>query len=241
VWDEALRQAGDMLQSWTKRGAEGTRDTVSDTATLSLHVLTGAGFGISYAYGKGVQHPPGGHTISYRDALLTILQNVLLLSIIPRRWMAFRFAPAKLRRLGQATREFQTYMAEMFSNERSQVSTRQSESKGLLTALVRALEEAREPGHDEMSRQGLIDDEIFGNIFIYNLAGYETTANTIATGIVLLAAYPEWQEWLAEEIKLVFNDEETSPHGKYDEAFPRLSRCLAVMVCFVTDLNPLNP
>ena len=220
-----------MLQSWVERGARGTRDTVSDTATLSLHVLTGAGFGISYPYRKGVQSPPSGHAMSYQDALLTVLQNVVLFSIIPRSWMAFRFAPAKLRRVHQAAREFQMYMAEMLSNERSQISKRQPESRNLLTALVRASDEARESSHNEMSRQGLSDDEIFGNIFIYNLAGYETTANTVSTGIILLAAYPEWQEWLAEEINVVF-DEETSPDGKY-EAFPRLSRCLAVMVCFV--------
>lgn len=220
-----------MLHSWTERGANGTKDTVADTATLTLHVLTGAGFGISYSYGKGVQTPPEGHDISYRDALLTVLQSVVLLSIVPRSWMAFRFSPAKLRKVGQATKEFQRYMAEMLINERGQIPKRQPESRNLLTALVRASEEAKESSHD-VSHQGLTDDEIFGNIFIYNLAGYETTANTIATGIFLLAAYPEWQEWVAEEINLAFGDKETSPSGKYEEAFPKLRRCLAVMVCF---------
>ncbi|KAF7511090.1 hypothetical protein GJ744_005321 [Endocarpon pusillum] len=111
----------------------------------------------------------------------------------------------------------------------SQISKRQAESWNLLTALVRTSEEAKQSGKDEMFHQGLTDEEIFGNIFFYNLAGYETMANTIATGIVLLAAYPEWQEWMAEEINLVFDDQEILPMGKYEAAFPRLSRCLAVM------------
>lgn len=34
---------------------------------------------------------------------------------------------------------------------------------------------------------------------------------------------------MAEEINLVFEEEENSPSGKYEEAFPKLRRCLAVM------------
>jgi cytochrome P450 len=201
-------------------------------ATLTLHVLTGAGFGISYPYDKGVQSPPPGYDLSYRDALLTVLQSVVVLAIIPKSLMDFRFSPAKLRRVSQATREFQMYMDEMLNSVRNSKSKQRAQSKNLLNALVQASEEARQSSHDGLTRNGLTDKEIFGNIFIYNLAGYETTANTLATGIVLLAAYPEWQEWLAEEINLVFDDDESSPKWKYEEAFPKLNRCLAVMVHF---------
>lgn len=232
MWEEALSQARDMLQSWTDQGASGTRDTVMNTATLTLHVLTGAGFGISYPYDKGVQSPPPGYDLSYRDALLTVLQSVVILAIIPKSLMDFRFSPAKLRRVSQATREFQMYMDEMLNTVRNSKPKQRAQSKNLLNALVQASEEARRSSHDGVTRNGLTDKEIFGNIFIYNLAGYETTANTLATGIVLLAAYPEWQEWLAEEINLVFDDDESSPKWKYEEAFPRLNRCLAVMVRF---------
>jgi cytochrome P450 len=233
VWEEALAQARDMLQSWTDQGASGTRDTVMNTATLTLHVLTGAGFGISYPYDKGVQSPPPGYDLSYRDALLTVLQSVVVLAIIPKSLMDFRFSPAKLRRVSKATREFQMYMDEMLNTVRNSDSKQRAQSKNLLNALVQASEEARQSSLDGLTtliRNGLTDKEIFGNIFIYNLAGYETTANTIATGIVLLAAYPEWQEWLAEEIDLVFVNDESSPKWKYEEAFPKLNRCLAVMV-----------
>lgn len=221
-----------MLQSWTDQGASGTRDTVMNTATLTLHVLTGAGFGISYQYDKGVQSPPPGYDLSYRDALLTVLQSVVVLAIIPKSLMDFRFSPAKLRRVSKATREFQMYMDEMLNTVRNSKSRQRAQSKNLLNALVQASEEARQSSIDGLTRNGLTDKEIFGNIFIYNLAGYETTANTIATGIFLLAAYPEWQEWLAEEIDLVFDNDESSPKWKYEEAFPRLNRCLAVMVRF---------
>lgn len=232
VREGSLRQARDMLQSWMERGVKGTIDTVSDTATLTLHMLTGAGFGIWYSYGKGVQNPLKGHSLWYRDAFLTVLLNIVLLSLIPKSWLAFPYSPAKLRRLGLAMREFQAYMVQMLNNERSQISKRQLGSCNLLTALIRASEEAKQSSHGDISRQGLRDVEIYGNIFMYNAAGYETTANTIATGIVLMADHREWQEWLAEELNLVF-DEDTSPSGDYEKAFPTLSRCRAVMVCFV--------
>ena len=123
-------------------------------------------------------------------------------------------------------------MEEMLSSERSQMSAAQeSRPRNLLTALVRASEEAKQSPKEDLSGQGLTDDEIFGNIFIYNLAGHETTANTLAFAIVLLAAEPEWQEWIAEEITQVLGDESTPQSWKYEQSFPRLGRCLAVMVC----------
>ena len=81
------------------------------------------------------------------------------------------------------------------------------------------------------TRQGLTDEEIFGNIFAFNLAGHETTANTLATSLVLLAANPECQAWLVEEVQHVLGNSGGMEDWKYDECFPNLKRCLAVMVC----------
>ncbi len=64
------------------------------------------------------------------------------------------------------------------------------------------------------------------NIFAYNLAGHETTANTVAYALVLLAAHPQYQDWVREEIMQVQN----ILAGDYNSSFPRLQRCLAVMV-----------
>ena len=225
-----MEQAHDMLQAWLQRGREGTRETVSDTALLALHVLTYAGFGMKYSYSDGVQHPQPGFTMSYRDALSLVLRNVILLFIIPRALLSVSFMPNKLRDLGQATKEFQKYMEEMLARERQLISDREPGKWNLISALIRASEEAKEVGGDESIMQGLQDEEIFGNIFIYNLAGHETTANTVASAVVLLAAYPEWQDWIAEEINTVLGSEVRGKAGAYEAAFPRLHRCLAIMV-----------
>ena len=40
---------------------------------------------------------------------------------------------------------------------------------------------------DEKGRNSLTDEEIFGNLFIYNLAGHETTAKTLAYAVALMS------------------------------------------------------
>ena len=51
--------------------------------------------------------------------------------------------------------------------------------------------------------KGLTVDEIFGNIFVINFTGHDTTANTLAFSILLLAANPEVQYWVAEKLREV--------------------------------------
>ena len=233
VWDEASRQARDMVASWSRKGSEGTKDTVGDTATLALHVLTSAGFGVAYSFGQGVQSLSQGHAMTYKESLSLCLQNIITFSIFPKRFLSLKFLPSELRTLGKAAHEFQRYMEETLAHERSSASDRQSGSGNLASALVQASEDAKKSMVEgKKIKVGLSDDEIFGNIFAYNLAGHETTANTVATALVLLAAHPQYQDWLTEEIDSVVGTSREA--WQYEKAFPNLHRCLAVMVsnCF---------
>jgi cytochrome P450 len=44
---------------------------------------------------------------------------------------------------------------------------------------------------DGGSVKGLTEEEIYGNIFVYNFAGHDTTATTLNWALYLLAAFPE--------------------------------------------------
>ncbi len=231
VWKEAIRQAQDMAQSWVDRGTQGTLDTVPDTATLALHVLTCVGFGTSYPFHGGVRELPAGHTMTYRDALSLCLQNIITFAIIPKRFLRSSFLPPKLRALGIATDEFQKYMEDMLSRERGVHGNYGTKGGNLISSLALASDEGTQPtGEGKQGPLTLTDDEIFGNIFTFNLAGHETTANTIAAALVLLAAHPECQSWLAEEVHCVFAHLPDPLSWNYEDAFPKLQRCLAVMV-----------
>ena len=206
-----------MVASWIQKGATGTTATVHDTALLALHVLAYAGFGIQYSFFEGTHSPREGHNMSYRDALSLVLGNMILIALFSKKLLQSLWLPGKLREIGAATAEFQEYMEEMLINERRVISRGERASGNLVSNLIRASEETSE---------GLTDEEIYGNIFVYNLAGHESTANTIAFSIVLLAAYPKWQDWIGEEINAVMRQE-----PGYQTAFPKLKRCLSVMVC----------
>ena len=220
-----------MLQSWVQLGDAGTKDTVRDTKLMALHVLTAAGFGTKFPYSQGMQSLRPGYTMTYRDALQLILRNITLLVIFPQKILRSSFVPKKLRDLGHATRDFKRYMEEMLTRERQLILRQESGTDNLMSALVRASEEAKEANAVGGPNKGLADDEIFGNIFMYNLAGHDTTANAVAYAIVLLAAFPERQEWLAEEINSIFGDQKNIETWEYESAFPKLERCLATLVC----------
>lgn len=93
--------------------------------------------------------------------------------------------------------EFKLYMKKMVARERAAAAGRsEPESNNLLSALVRAYEAAPE-GYNKSASAGnvsLVDDELYGNLFIYNLAGHESTANTLAAAIAYLAVQPRWQD-----------------------------------------------
>jgi cytochrome P450 len=100
VWLESLHQAQNMVRSWT--GADGKGNVVvtsvaEDTMRLSLHVISRAGFGVRLLW-PGQKNDvgtaedkvegeissaeiPEGHTMSFKDALSTLLESVLWLAL----------------------------------------------------------------------------------------------------------------------------------------------------------------
>lgn len=227
VWAEAQRQADGMLEVWLNKGSAGTRETQGDTAKLALHVLISAGFGISYQFHGGVQELMAGHNMSFVDALEHVLRNIIGISLIPRKIFGSRMMPRSLQVLFRATQEFQRYMEEMVENERGQISKYRAGESNLMTVLVQASEDAR---HSTKPASAFADDEVFGNIFFYVLAGHESTANTIAYALVLLAANPERQEWIGGEIDHVLGNYPVTEDQKYEDIYPQLKRCQALLV-----------
>ncbi|KAL9115542.1 MAG: hypothetical protein Q9187_007303 [Circinaria calcarea] len=102
--------------------------------------------------------------------------------------------------------------------------------------MVHASEEAKaaaEEDHGKMegrrSNMGLTESEIFGNIFVFNFAGHDSIAITLTYVITHLAAHPEVQDWIGEEIQHVCKSQEEGATVSYRDAFPKLKRCTAVV------------
>lgn len=196
---------------------------------------------MSYSYESAMEPAaPNSTMMDYRDALFMILDQTLLAVGLPHRLLTLPLVPKKWAKVAQAVNDFKRHMTSMLENERRMISVQQSGSENLMSSLVRGSEEARiamDNSEDGIASHqgGLRDDEILGNIFIYNFAGHETTGNMLSYSIHLLAAHPDVQDWIGEEINHYIDTHQSCSTWTYEELFPKLKRCLAIMVrlqCF---------
>lgn len=84
----------------------------------------------------------------------------------------------------------------------------------------------------------LTEEQIVSNMFVYAFAGNDTTAIVLHHILVNLAAHPETQTWLAEEIQHYLPDDDTSSWSY--NTFPKLKRCQAVIVSLTPTLPRIS-
>lgn len=203
---------------------------VDDTRIVALHVLYAAGFGVQHDFTGGARVSAPGHKLSHRDALMTMLNNFITTMIVAPQEAFFDsiavLLSPRINSILLALKEFRQYTDEAMASERKLLADdRGTQKHNLMSTLIRTSDQAKADG--VQSAVKLTDDEIKGNIFIFNVAGHDTTANTLAYAFALLAIHPEVQEWVVEEIDEVFGGE----HGpNYEGAHPQLKRVMAVMV-----------
>ncbi|KAI4262094.1 MAG: hypothetical protein L6R35_007391, partial [Caloplaca aegaea] len=225
VWAEALRQATDMRQ-WWERHENGLSSTSDDTRTLALDVLAYAGFQKSYPF-QGKTHQSN-QPITYRDSLSIILQNILLIIVLPPFVFRIPFLPRRWKRIGAAVTYFTEHMHDQVAQEKGLMESGKQGSGTLISNLVRASEEVG-TGTARSNLKPLSNPEILGNIFVFNFAGHDTTAISLAYSVLLLVAHPEVQDWIGEELRFHLRGEESNGWD-YELSFPKLQRCLAVLV-----------
>ncbi len=254
VWDESLHQARDMLEAWTSSGEPQVSDFAKDTRTLSLNVLAATGFQHSYKFRSSSSQPGTDEVGSYRDALQTVLDNAITLMVVSPRLLQLPLLPGSWTRIGKAAAEFRQYMVHMLDEETFLLRQGKMGTGSLMTSFVRALDTRQEEESAANSNKGppkgMTIDEIFGNIFVINFAGHDTTANTLAFSMLQLAANPEVQDWVSEEVQEITGNKEK---WDYNELFSSLKRCRAVLVritlpvhefanltCIARDPSPLS-
>jgi cytochrome P450 len=102
VWKESLRQAASMLEFWMKFEGNApsdikVKDTAKETALMTLHVISGAGFGVRQIWngeseellgskvvpGFNTAKLSGNHRLAFKDAINTLLQGIIWVGIFP--------------------------------------------------------------------------------------------------------------------------------------------------------------
>ncbi|KAK4565720.1 hypothetical protein LTR86_003568 [Recurvomyces mirabilis] len=129
-----------------------------------------------------------------------------------------------IRSLGHAVDEFPVHTKALLEEERQRSRTAKDgqTSRSIISQLLQA-------SADSEKGEGLTEEETVGNIFIFAVAGFDTTANTLSSALVLLARYPKWQNWLQEEIDRLLPPNLTSEEVDYASVFPQATRMLAFL------------
>ncbi|KAK6358584.1 hypothetical protein TWF730_007910 [Orbilia blumenaviensis] len=228
VFGETIRQGKMMLKKWAGEDARGgitIKDVLEDTMRLSLHVISGAGFGVSLQWPGTTQdgdmiRPLSNdsthqHTLSFKDALAGLLHNLLIVLVFPKWFLAN--APFKwARKAAEASLEYQTYMNELFIEKRKEaIAGEKADGMDIMGALVknsygpetRLGEKMKQTTiNGDVERLALTDSEILGNAFVFLLAGHETSAGSLHYVLILLALHPDSQRRMQKDIDRIFGD-----------------------------------
>lgn len=264
VWDEALRQAGQVGACWSGQGAKGFNTTAEDTVAVSLNILATAALGESWDFRPAGEAAGDGSSsadstdskaaASYRESLHVLLGSVRTLVVTPKwvyRLPGWCIPSGYLSRFVETRRVFGRHMEEMVRQRKADIATgnTRTDDSTFLSALVLKSEEVRREEEQQQGGLGkgavaggggaragsLSNDELYGNLFTYNLAGHETTANTLSFCVYLLAAFPGLQEWVRDEVDRVCGTVAGGGHVNtaYEDVFPNLKRCRAFLVSLI--------
>lgn len=98
--------------------------------------------------------------------------------------------PSAVQTIGTAVDEFPRYAAEIIQDQEQREQNDSTEN--LIKTLVSNLRSNK--------TDSLTENEIVGNLFNFSVAGFDTTANTVAYAIMSLAMDPDLQDWFSEEV-----------------------------------------
>ncbi|RAL66550.1 hypothetical protein DID88_006240 [Monilinia fructigena] len=199
VWYESVSQASDMISDFTKpqkRINSRKRNIILEgLKTITINVIGSVGFGTQRDWGQepGSSTSPTGFQATFMLSILTIVNNFFAAALIPSTLLMLPIMPKGARNLGISKIEFTRYLNQSIAKERRPIAT--SSRNTLITSLVRlADQDKRSTAMSLTTSTYLTEEETTGSLFNFTIAGFDTTANTLAYAIICLAINPEWQD-----------------------------------------------
>ncbi|KAB5589580.1 Cytochrome P450 family protein [Ceratobasidium theobromae] len=191
VWSTAKEFTNAMVDTWASGKPIFVHDVCEDATTpLALCVIAKAGFGKEVQWGN--DSIPEGYRLSFKEALLTVSSNMVVIFIMPNWAWGLRKSWRDVR---LACDELKIYLRKMIDARRETKEQGADQVTGQKHDLFNLLIHARD-ANDKLS-----EDELIGNIWVFLVAGHETTGHTMAIALGLLALYPEAQDKLVQQIK----------------------------------------
>ena len=233
VFRESCRQTYEMLEHLTQ-ATEGTNETLEGIKTIAIHVLGAAGYGFSQPWKEEKQPPLPGYKLTYIEAVREVIDNLIFATIVPVWLLLLPFMPDFIRRIGTAVEEFPVHTRKTLEDERKRAAkaTDKESHANLMSMMVKMTDESKNGTLTDKDKSSvyLTEEEIQGNLFVFTSAGFDTTANTMGYAVTLLAAYPEWQQWIIDEIDEILPQNTPLSELEYIDVWPKVTRILALLV-----------
>lgn len=207
--------------------------------TVARNVLSSAGFGVDIPFVPSSSEKssqtdgndtrfgataPADHVLPYGEALDWLIANFITLLLVPP-WLQRR-GPAAWRTTAAAYVDIRLYLSELLERERERLlgSSFLGVKKNLLGALVATSDGAAK--HERLSQT-----ELIGNVFVFAVAGLETTAGTMQYALTQLALRRDLQEWMWTDLDSALKGMSEDPmEWDYSVVWPKLIAPLCIIV-----------
>jgi cytochrome P450 len=222
VWAESCSQATKMSDYLIKNPGSKTIDGLRN---IAINVLGRSSYGQSQEWtpDETVDTSDVQQELTYFKSISLITLMLLPAAFLPVKFMKLWLMPSSLKLLGRGMEALPKLTRDLLDNERKASKDGSVSRNNLLSQMIQLSDDYKESN----SGLKLTEEEIHGNLFLFSAAGFDTTANTMAYAVTLLAAYPEWQDWMRVDLQGLGDDPLSSV---YEEVFPKCRRTLAVMV-----------
>jgi cytochrome P450 len=207
VWKETIHQTDTLIARWTQDSLV-VPVIKSWTSRLALHVISSVFFDQPMdwrEYRLGDDILASGYQVSFESALFTVLKRLGLIFMVPRPLLG-RLPFQACKETYAAFTDFTKYMQELRGKALANIDEISEKSRrNILESIVVA-------GSNRASQVGsrpLPEGSVFGNIFFSLMAGHETTGNSLAFAVILLAIHPEYQTEVQKELDCVLGNRPT--------------------------------
>ncbi|EJD40936.1 cytochrome P450 [Auricularia subglabra TFB-10046 SS5] len=259
VWTSALEQVSQLIAGMTslspspKTSSNSTGWVLShlqrDMKTIALHVISAAAFGVHLPFlaaDAGSQVPDSvwthqefddfgpkpapGHALTFAQSIHTLLRYLIPVMVIPKALLRAVPIPA-WRSAYAAYSEFRDYIL-LLAQRSKGITQASSEHENLLRALVSR-------NSDEAVGDRLSDDEVLAHMFVFVLAGHETTANALSYAIINLALQQDAQAWFLEQLDEQLAACNAGPVQDWD--YSAIFGNLPAVICLMNETLRLYP
>lgn len=207
VFDEAVSQAGNVLADLVPSSLGEIKTTdlprvfeILTSLTLNVLISSSLGDKFPWSHEKGSQPEPG-YKMKYTESLHLQINNLFGVGALPMwvltHWPSWIPGYHSVSTAGQAIAEFGRRNKTLVDQERARLASGEvsaSKKPDILTLLVQASQDGGSSG------LVLSEEETISNLFVFMTGGFKTIAAALHTAMVLLAAFPKWQQWLQQEI-----------------------------------------